>query len=833
MRKLKAAHAFSLSKNDHSTDNENLLQPFAKLDLISRSKSSELSKEENVDIEDIFKYNSHIIVRGISGIGKTYMVRHIIEKWMHGCMFEDIKFLFVLYYKDVKNTACESLEELLNYLYPHVFEDISLGDILSKTNQMLIIFDGWGQVSRLDYRHKHNRVSTYVDFELSRWFFEAIDLDHGILLAQRTIITAHPDFYSILTESLANTDVTVIDILGFKKEDVYNYILNFLKDEKELLDIVIQKVDDCESLQSLLQIPINLWVFCMIHYLDHTFDDIKTRTELYLWKSAILLNEMRADKTVEYSEAETINLSNEEESVVNKTKHHVTNHISDINEVNKTKHRITNHISDVNKTKHHITNHISDVNKIEHSVANQTCSEDISESIVSMCASNATTDQQCSFSEKEQEIDLHLFDDGIVASSIYEAAQLSYEEQIKGYADSANLHDHTMQEFFTSVYLYIMNTSPLEIKQDDRLRACLPFVAGLHGISVMSYLSVPCLKSSFVKNLNALHNQDFINQLFLTYIHPSKRLKECTLKEEFLSFLASYFEFQNPLVRNEEFKNIKINIDLLNLLPSDVDNLIYFLDREHYQLDIISLNIHTHKAITKKQMENLAPHLLQIPTIKIDIKAISESSDVLSKILSTYKGRKEFEIKIAELHLMQACEYNFAIDVNLNWLAHVKKFHLCLNLTNAPLFLNNLKYIIPRTLNAHNGFIKLKSLKLTIQNSSVDLFPTISMLLNSLIYLKEIEIVISKKVNKEINDGSRPYRKHKPVKKDANATDASAIKYALYQALNDNTMPKNLRRLVIRDRYCNYEFIINRKQQVTFVFDGDGREFIDVDIMNF
>ena len=88
---------------------------------------------------------------------------------------------------------------------------------------------------------------------------------------------------------------------------------------------------------------------------------------------------------------------------------------------------------------------------------------------------------------------------------------------------------------------------------------------------------------------------EILKSSLLVYIFHSisKRRTECYLDNKVLEFLQCYNEFQNYLIEDDELLNVQINLKLQNLLPQDIDNLIYFSNHERYQLHIFSINIHS------------------------------------------------------------------------------------------------------------------------------------------------------------------------------------------------------------------------------------------------
>lgn len=754
MKKLKATYAYAVSKDQNLSESSCCSQPYTEQELLRKHivqrrssfnstlngrNNHDVYREASVDLDDIFTPNNYVVLRGASGIGKTYTIREIVTEWTHGCIYDEVKFLFVINFTDLQEQSFENLERVLTRFYPHIFEVISYEEIISKPNQMLLIIDGWVHHDGFKYTQiNDNEVISALEevqegkieeFDILKCLAKA-NIPQGELFSQKMIITAHPDDFDTLKKTFGNINFSIVDVVGFSNENIQNYTMNFFSNQKQFLRRLKVKMNENEELRHMASIPSNLYTICYVQRTSNIMNQYKTTTELYLSKLIALIKEWDDDfKPI-----------------------------------------------------------------------------------------NDATD---------------LIEKPVIVSAIIEASQLSYRDQMSREDSSNNLNEYNIQIFLTSIYLFMMNISPLEMLQDGRLKECLPFVAGLHGIASSTPTSTPTLAQTFVHCLDTVHNKNFIDDLFQTYLRPTKKLKELTFQNDFIWFLHCYYESKGFLTPKLSFKSVKLTFVLHNMLPMDVGHFIHFLNHEWYQLNIEKFDLHTHQPITTKQMEKLAVHLLSTPHVKIDIKMIDGVSETFQNVVDKCQNTKEFRVELKELELSEKSELEHSIFIDFTWLLKFKSLHLNLNTSQVSELMANLKRAIPNAIDA-NMPIQLSTLKLSIPASYEKLVTAILTLLESFIYINRLEVEITGESESKLPDRQSPYRGHKREKRSMESTDMYTIKHALHNALRDQVVPRNLQKLKVKDHNCNYEFIINNAtRQISFVLDDDEECYVDVELFRF
>lgn len=596
----------------------------------------------------------------------------------------------------------------------------------------------------------------------------------GTLSTQRIAITTRPESLEVLLDNLQHVNFSIIDVLGFSDFTVDSYVSNFFQFNRKMSKIVKEKLRMNEHMRHLVYLPINLWSYCCIHQHNSGVGIIATSTELYFNKLMMLLQE---------------------------------NNIDDIQQQQQQQRR---------------------PNKIAATKKN------------------------------------NLIANGVLASSMIEAAQCSYQDHSTSHSTSSPLKP--IQDLLTSVYLYMLNVSPLDVLVDRKFKECLPFLSAMHGSYSSALASPTKMTTNFVRSLDVEHNQDFINQLFLAFIAPYKQTDEYYLGNDFLLYLQAYYEFQGYLVQNDVFKEKDLHMKFHDMHLADVSHLIYFLNHENYQLHIQSLELHAHVPLTETQMEALAVHLSMIPKVSMDIKAFGHASEVLYRVFQNYQGTNEFAIKTKEVAITQAYTYDIQYAVNFDWMIFLNHFHLIIRTSDLTCLIGSLESVIPRAVNASTE-IYLSHLRLTIQPAHDKLPVTLLTLTKHFMYLKELQLVLTHETrvdDYEICNSTASSRfsghstvssllsglnklsasfgpsKHQRSKYQMHAKvrmlEVPMIKYAIYKAIyqEERIVPNNLKRIVVRDNFCCYEFLMdNSDGRVTLVVDKNNEAYVDVELISF
>lgn len=722
-----------LSKDDGDNDFDCCLQAYENLELLVKTQNKDVRKEAQpfisykedfTDEKNLFAHSRNVLLRGVPGSGKSYLIRKLISDWVQGCLYTDIQFLFVVDYKEMRTKIYESMSDVITMMYPAIFKVMTWQEMTSSGNQIMVLVDNWELFC--DYGYIQPEEAEFI-----KSMKNAL-APKGVLGSHRVLIATRPECMDVISDNMTDVNFSIVDVVGFSDNTVATYTSNFFSYNRKVHKIVKQKLQSNELMRNAVKLPIHLWSFCCVHQHNPNVGAVTSLTELYFNKLVMMLQENMYEPG------------------------------------------------------------------------------------------------------KMKQPSGRLYDNGIIASSMVEAAQCSYQTM------TTNAHTKSpmkpIQELLTSVYLFMLNASPLDILLDSKFKGCLPFLAALHGsASVSKSVASTTLTSCFVQRLDVPHNADFLNQLFVTFMAPYKRVREYHLGNEFLHFLQTYYEFQGYLLQNPQLKHKPIHMKFHDMHLADVSYLIHFLSHENYQLSIQSIEIHTHEPINQKQLEKLTIHLLSIPMVTMDIKSFGQSSETLYNVFENYHDTKEFEVRTKELKITQAYQYDFQYAVNFDWLVFLNHFHLSLKTMDTSYLIGGLENVLPRGISMRQA-INLTHLKLTLRSPIEAIPSTILTLVKHFMCLKDLQLVFTQSDRDEdylyISIG-KAHRTLEEIRK----IELPVIKYSIYKALHqeDQIMPNNLERVVIKGDCCSYEFIMSdvEKNKIALVVDREEENFVDVELMTF
>lgn len=233
-----------------------------------------------IKFEDIFQSDgdenvNSILVQGSPGIGKTVFSLTVCKKWAAGKYFTQFEVVILWALRDPQIEKFTSVEDL----FFHDSEEVSAA-VVREVKQtggkgVLFLFDGWDELP-----------AKFVKSRSSCFFLKLIE---GSELPFSSVIVTSRNISSqrLLRQNLFNR---TIDILGFSKECIQEYIYKCFskspEDGKQLLKLLSERSD----LQSICYIPMNCSIVSYVFSCKHTLPS--TLTELYslLAKNSLIRN---------------------------------------------------------------------------------------------------------------------------------------------------------------------------------------------------------------------------------------------------------------------------------------------------------------------------------------------------------------------------------------------------------------------------------------------------------------------------------------------------------------------------------------------------------------
>ncbi|XP_065641136.1 protein NLRC5 isoform X2 [Hydra vulgaris] len=211
-----------------------------------------LEKQMNytpISYSEIFmKEKSVILISGIAGIGKTWLLRKCLLDWSNNLIWKNVELVFYLecrrlnQYQNISN-----INELLNVFYKDIINDFDIS-----THSTLFIIDG---LDEFKYLHELINCSLSCNYPIVNVLTEI--RKYKYVVAGR--VHAIDQYQSISTE---DCDKINIQIMGFNEGGINNYIENNVLEEKK--DVVKATLKESAIAKSMSSVPFFLSFMCTI-----------------------------------------------------------------------------------------------------------------------------------------------------------------------------------------------------------------------------------------------------------------------------------------------------------------------------------------------------------------------------------------------------------------------------------------------------------------------------------------------------------------------------------------------------------------------------------------
>ena len=226
--------------------------------------------------------SKRILIVGEAGIGKTILCVSIAEDWANGKLFQEFLMVLLLPLNQRGVASAQNLPELFKNLYDFdskTCSTIEMYLMANKTDNILIIADGWDEVCESQYQE---------ECFLHRLLF-------GNLLPNSSLTV-------IVTSRLASVpqqfNSRFITVQGFSEETTKSYIHLEFSSDPEKFSYIMGQLDTNPLVGSMSNLPLNLAIICN---LCRSCDDPlpSTMPELYD-KLAWSLTQLKVNSTKKY-----------------------------------------------------------------------------------------------------------------------------------------------------------------------------------------------------------------------------------------------------------------------------------------------------------------------------------------------------------------------------------------------------------------------------------------------------------------------------------------------------------------------------------------------------
>lgn len=231
-----------------------------------------------INFEDIFKADENInslLIQGSPGIGKTAFSLTVCKKWAAGKFFTQFKIVWLWALRDPQIEAFTSVDDLFFHDSTEISAAVVRQVKKSGGKDVLFVLDGWDELP-----------DKFTKSRSSCFFLKLIEGNE--LPFSSVIVTSR----NISSQRLFRQNLfwRTIDILGFSKDCVSEYIHKCFskspENEKQLLKLLKERPD----IQSICYVPMNCSIVCYVFSCKQALPS--TLTELYslLAKNSLIRN---------------------------------------------------------------------------------------------------------------------------------------------------------------------------------------------------------------------------------------------------------------------------------------------------------------------------------------------------------------------------------------------------------------------------------------------------------------------------------------------------------------------------------------------------------------
>ncbi|XP_068109603.1 NACHT, LRR and PYD domains-containing protein 6-like [Hyperolius riggenbachi] len=202
------------------------------------------------------KFMPHaVIVSGVSGIGKTTLLKKFICDWSNGKFYQRFAFLFFFRFKDLNRLQNISLESVILQEYPYL--EKQLESILQDPEKLLFIFDGLDEsIHEIDF--KSSQLCKNVTETGSVGNIVVSLVRQSLLKGCSVLLTSQPHRLRVMDISVFKR---IMEVTGFLHKDKQLFFKRFFRN-KVLSDKVFDHVKQNGVLYNFCCIPSYCWFIC-------------------------------------------------------------------------------------------------------------------------------------------------------------------------------------------------------------------------------------------------------------------------------------------------------------------------------------------------------------------------------------------------------------------------------------------------------------------------------------------------------------------------------------------------------------------------------------------
>ena len=213
-----------------------------------------------------------LLISGIAGIGKTWLLRKCLLDWANGNIWRDVDLVLLLECRKLNQYQnIDNVNELLKVFYKDMFKEWDVGKHFS----ILFVIDGLDEFAYLDELINHNPLNPSKQFNIVNALADALNIQkHKCIVAGR--VEAILQYKSKVREC---KDKLTIQIMGFNDNGINEYVER-VGEGKEAIKNVLKSSHIAKAMAS---VPFYLSAMCTVIGSSTVSDlcSFFTMTELY------------------------------------------------------------------------------------------------------------------------------------------------------------------------------------------------------------------------------------------------------------------------------------------------------------------------------------------------------------------------------------------------------------------------------------------------------------------------------------------------------------------------------------------------------------------------
>ena len=251
-----------------------------------------LANKDSIKYEDVFtdlESGTRLLIEGRPGSGKTTLVHKFSQDWGRGKLqLKQIKYLFLVHLRGFFNRPSVTLREILQCYYVEEYEHM-VDEVVKFSGDhngegICFIFDG------LDEYNPESKGRTYI--------FQLIQRKH--LQKAVVIVASRP----AATAKLRKMATKQVEVIGFLKEQISQYIENYSFSEKNKMPDLHKYLDQHPNVHHMCYLPIHTAMVC---YLFDVMGSKLPRTETLMYTEftnhTLLRTITRYENEIDYLES--------------------------------------------------------------------------------------------------------------------------------------------------------------------------------------------------------------------------------------------------------------------------------------------------------------------------------------------------------------------------------------------------------------------------------------------------------------------------------------------------------------------------------------------------